>query len=333
MGEPPLRRGAGAGVAAGAAVAAVGSVGGVAGVAGGVAGVVEAVGRGRGGLVTMILPLLFCFLSFLSQRFPRLISDNDAKGYKPQRHNRQNDNLPFFHRLLLRYLFDKEANFVLTSYHIFAQMSISVKIYNQEGKGVSELELNKAIFGLPWNADLIHQAVIVALANKRQVLANTKDRSQVSGGGRKPWKQKGTGRARHGSIRSPLWVGGGVSFGPTNKRNFKLQLNQKMARRAILTVLSSKAKDGELIILDDLKISAAKTKEMAKIMANFPKVKNGLLVLTEKNEIIRKAASNLPIIEIADINSLNVLDILNHRQVIITKSGVEHLDKKYGAAK
>ncbi len=208
-------------------------------------------------------------------------------------------------------------------------MSTSVKLYNQEGKVVSELELKQAVFGLHWNADLIHQAIIVALANKRQVLASTKDRAQVSGGGRKPWKQKGTGRARHGSIRSPLWIGGGVTFGPTNQRNFKLQLNQKMARRAILVALSSKMKDGELIVLEDLKMPAAKTKEMAKVMANFPKVKNGLLVLAEKDEAIKKAVANLPTIEITNINNLNVLDILKHQQIILTKRGVEYLEKKY----
>ncbi len=208
-------------------------------------------------------------------------------------------------------------------------MSI-VKVYNQEGKEVSELKLNEAIFDLPWNADLVHQAVRIALANQRQVLASTKDRSEVSGGGRKPWRQKGTGRARHGSIRSPLWKGGGITFGPTKERNFKLKINKKMARKAFLTALSTKAKDSELLVLDDLKLSAPKTKEMAKIMKNFPQVKKGLLVLSEKNEILSRAGRNLPNLGIINMDNLNILDILKYKHLIFTKDGIEYLNKKYG---
>ncbi len=211
-------------------------------------------------------------------------------------------------------------------------MSI-VKVYNQEGKEVSELKLKEAVFDLPWNADLVHQAVRIALANKRQVLASTKDRSEISGGGRKPWRQKGTGRARHGSIRSPLWKGGGITFGPTKERNFKLKINKKMARKAFLTALSTKAKDSELLVLDDLKLSAPKTKEMAKIMKNFPQVKNSLLVLFGKNEDIKKAGRNLSNLNIANIDNLNILDILKYKHLIFIKDGIEYLNKKYGAAK
>src|SRR3989344_1794431 len=168
----------------------------------------------------------------------------------------------------------------------------SFKVYNQEGKEIANLELNKAIFKLPWNDDLVHQAVRVAFANQRQVLASTKDRSEVRGGGRKPWRQKGTGRARHGSIRSPLWKGGGVTFGPTTERNFKVKINKKMAQKAFLIVLSAKAKDNEILILDDLKLSAPKTKEMAKIMKNFSQVKTALLVLESNNENAKRAGNN-----------------------------------------
>ncbi len=211
-------------------------------------------------------------------------------------------------------------------------MSI-VKVYNQEGKEVSKLKLNEAIFDLPWNADLVHQAVRIALANQRQVLASTKDRSEVSGGGRKPWRQKGTGRARHGSIRSPLWKGGGITFGPTKERNFKLKINKKMARKAFLTALSTKAKDSELLVLDDLKLSAPKTKEMAKIMKNFPQVKNSLLVLTGKNENIKRAGRNLSNLRIINIDNLNILDIFKYKHLIFTKDGIEYLSKKYDVAK
>ena len=205
----------------------------------------------------------------------------------------------------------------------------SIKVFNQEGKEVSELKLNEAIFGLPWNADLVHQVVRVAMANKRQVLASTKTREEVSGGGRKPWRQKGTGRARHGSIRSPLWKGGGVTFGPTKERNFKLKINKKMARKAFLTALSTKAKDSELLVLDDLKLSAPKTKEMAKIMKNFPQVKNSLLVLAEKNENLKRISRNLLNLNIANIDNLNILNILKYKYLIFTKDGIEYLNKKY----
>ncbi len=211
-------------------------------------------------------------------------------------------------------------------------MSIA-KVYNQEGKEVAELELNKAIFGLPWNNDLVHQAVRTYMANQRQVIASTKTRAEVSGGGRKPWRQKGTGRARHGSIRSPLWVGGGVTFGPTSERNFKLKINKKMARKAFLTALSAKAKDNEILFLDDLKIASVKTKEMAKIMANFPQVKKGLVVLSENNNILKNASRNLPKLDVVNINNLNIFNVLKYQYLIFTKSAVEYLNKKYAAYK
>lgn len=212
-------------------------------------------------------------------------------------------------------------------------MSSAIQVYNQEGKEVSELGLNEAIFGLPWNADLVHQAVRVAFANQRQVLSSTKDRSEVRGGGRKPWRQKGTGRARHGSIRSPLWKGGGVTFGPTSARNFKLSINKKMAKKALLTVLSAKAKDGEILILDGLKLPAPKTKEMAKIISNFSKVRTGLVIMAKPDQDIKRAARNLPNLEIININNLNILDALKYQYLIMTKDGIEELTKIYAAAK
>ena len=205
----------------------------------------------------------------------------------------------------------------------------SFKVYNQEGKEISEIKLNEAIFGLPWNDDLVHQAVRVAFANQRPVLASTKDRSEVRGGGRKPWRQKGTGRARHGSIRSPLWKGGGVTFGPTSERNFKLKINKKMAQKALITALSGKAKDNEILILEDLKLSAPKTKEMAKVMLNFSQIKNALLVISEPNENVKRASKNLPNLEIININNLNILDVLKYQYLILTKEGIEYLNKKY----
>lgn len=204
-------------------------------------------------------------------------------------------------------------------------VAITISLYNQEGKEIDKLELNKAIFGLPWNADLVHQAVRTIQANSRQILADTKNRGKVRGGGRKPWKQKGTGRARHGSIRSPLWRHGGVSFGPTSQRNFKLKINKKMARKALLTVLSAKVKDWELLVIDDLKLAAPKTKEMAKILKNFPQVKKGLIVLTQKDKNVFRASRNLPSIKVIPANNLNIVDILKYKHLILTKAVIDLL--------
>ncbi|MFH1990491.1 MAG: 50S ribosomal protein L4 [Patescibacteria group bacterium] len=216
--------------------------------------------------------------------------------------------------------------------HPDVQNILNIRVYNQEGKEVSDLSLDKAVFGLPWNSDLIHRAVMTISANMRQVLASTKMRGEVSGGGKKPWRQKGTGRARHGSIRSPLWRGGGITFGPTSERNFKLNINKKMARKALLTAISGKVKDSELLILDELKLSAPKTKEMAKIMANFPQVKSGIFIANGKNEDIKKAGRNLSNLKIISMDNLNILDILKYKFLILTKDGVDYLNKKYGAA-
>src|SRR3989344_6063524 len=203
----------------------------------------------------------------------------------------------------------------------------TVKVYNQEGKEIENLGLNEAVFGLPWNADLVSQALRVFLANKRQVLASTKDRAQVRGGGRKPGRQKGPGRPRHGSIRSPLWRHGGVTFGPTKERNFKLKINKKMTLKAFLTALSAKAKDNEILVFNELKLAAPKTKEAAKIMANFPKVKNGLLLVKDEN--LKMAFRNLPNVAVSNINNLNILDVLRYQYLIFTKDGVERLNKNY----
>lgn len=207
---------------------------------------------------------------------------------------------------------------------------MDIKVYNQEGKETGKLELNEAVFGLSWNADLVHQALAKILANSRQILANTKNRAQVSGGGRKPWKQKGTGRARHGSIRSPLWKGGGVSFGPTSQRNFKVKINKKMARKALLIVLSAKLRDNELLALDQLKLMGAKTKEFSKVLSAFPKVKSALIILPKKDDNILRASANLPRVKIITTDNLNIFDILKYRHVIITKDVVNYLQKTYG---
>jgi large subunit ribosomal protein L4 len=208
-----------------------------------------------------------------------------------------------------------------------------IKVYNQEGKEVEELELPDEIFGLKVSNDLVHQAVVAQTANAREVLAHTKDRSEVRGGGKKPWRQKGTGRARHGSNRSPIWRGGGVTFGPTNERNFSLKINKKMRKRALLMVLSSKVKSDQLVVLDDLKINEAKAKEIAKIIKNLGGAKKdinrgALVALAERNENIIKAARNISKVETISIDSLNVVDVLKMKYLVMTKDGINRLKVK-----
>lgn len=210
---------------------------------------------------------------------------------------------------------------------------MKVKVYNQEGKEVEELELPEEVFGLKLNKDLIHQAVVAQMANSRDVIAHAKDRSEVRGGGKKPWRQKGTGRARHGSIRSPIWRGGGVTFGPTKERNFSKKINKKMRQKALLMVLSSKVKDSELVVLNDLKLSSPKTKEMADIMKNLEKARkdikrSSLVALVKKDENIIKAIKNIPKMGAIGITSLNVVDILKYKYLIMTKEGVNELKAK-----
>ena len=201
-------------------------------------------------------------------------------------------------------------------------------VYNQEGKEVEEMQLPAEVFGLKLNRDLVHQAVVAQMANSRQVIAHTKTRAEVRGGGKKPWRQKGTGRARHGSIRSPIWIGGGVTFGPTKERNFSKKINKKMRRKALLMVLSGKAKDNELVVLDDLKLSEPKTKLMDKVIASLVRVKKdikkgALIALGQKDDNVIKAVKNIPKINTIGINSLNVVDVLSKKYLVMTKESVK----------
>jgi len=158
----------------------------------------------------------------------------------------------------------------------------NVNLYNQEGKEIGKAELTSEIFDVKLNSNLVHQAVVAQTANKRQVLAHTKDRSEVRGGGKKPWRQKGTGRARHGSIRSPLWRGGGITFGPTNERNFSLKINKKAKRKALLMCLSDKAKNERIILVDNLELAEAKTKKFFQILLNLNMELDILLLYLKK---------------------------------------------------
>lgn len=214
-------------------------------------------------------------------------------------------------------------------------MSIKVKVYNQSAVPVKDLELSEKFFGLKANTDLLHQAVITQQANERQVLAHTKDRSEVRGGGKKPWKQKGTGRARAGSSRSPIWTGGGVTFGPTKDRNFSKKMNKKMKQKALMMTLSDKITQASLIIIDTLKMKEFKTKNFEAILKAFekevlPANRRSLLVINdEKDEKARYSGRNLKGVTIINPENINVVDLLASRQVLMTEEGILALAAKY----
>ncbi|MBU4031021.1 50S ribosomal protein L4 [Patescibacteria group bacterium] len=208
-------------------------------------------------------------------------------------------------------------------------------VYNQEGEEVGKVNLPADVFGLEINQDLICQAVNAQRANARESIAHTKDRSEVSGGGKKPWRQKGTGRARHGSNRSPIWKGGGVTFGPTNERVFTQKINKKMKQKSLLMALSSKVKDEEIILLDKLDLTEAKTKKMAEILN---KLKNGakkdidkgvLIVLPAVDQKIITASRNLPKIKTIQADSLNIYDILNYHYLLMPKKSIKVIQEFY----
>lgn len=199
----------------------------------------------------------------------------------------------------------------------------SVKVYNQEGQEIGQEELKPEIFGVAPKAVVIQQAVEAQLANRRQVLAHTKTRAEVRGGGRKPWRQKGTGRARHGSIRSPLWVGGGITFGPRNDRNFQKKINKKAKRLALFMSLSDKLNNQKLYLIEDLKITAGKTKLLKEIIKRLPGGEGKLLLAIEPSDKkIFQASRNLNKIKISSVNSLNVYDVLNYSYLGLTKKGL-----------
>ena len=205
---------------------------------------------------------------------------------------------------------------------------IKVKVYNTIGEVVGEKELSPTVFGVPVNQALVHQVVVGQQANSRQVLAHTKGRGEVRGGGKKPWKQKGTGRARHGSIRSPIWRGGGVTFGPTKERNFTKKINQKMKRQALLMCLSDKVANDKLIIIDQFSLPERKTKHMATLLNKLPsKKRRTLLALNVKDEIVLVAGRNLPQLTTLPANSLNVVDLLRHEYLLVPQAALSELAK------
>lgn len=202
-----------------------------------------------------------------------------------------------------------------------------VSVYNIEGNQVGEMELNDAIFGVEVNNHLVHMAVVNHLASKRQGTQSAKTRSEVSGGGKKPWRQKGTGHARQGSTRSPQWTGGGVVFAPT-PRDYSFKMNKKEKRIALKSALTSRVNEGKLIVVDELKLEAPKTKEFAKVMANL-KANKALVVLSENDANVVKSAKNIPTVKTALTNTINVYDILKYDTVVVEKAAVETIEEVY----
>ena len=202
-----------------------------------------------------------------------------------------------------------------------------VSVYNMEGKEVGTIELNDAVFGVEVNEHLVHKAVVQQLANNRQGTQKAKTRSEVSGGGRKPWRQKGTGHARQGSTRSPQWTGGGVVFAPV-PRDYSFKINKKEKRAALKSVLTSRVLDNKLIVVDELKFDEIKTKKFQAVMDNL-KVKKALVVIADNDEKITMSARNIPTVKTALVNSINVYDILKGDTLVLTKDAVAKIEEVY----
>ncbi|SDZ31663.1 LSU ribosomal protein L4P [Proteiniborus ethanoligenes] len=203
-----------------------------------------------------------------------------------------------------------------------------VALYNVSGQQIGDIELSKEVFGVEVNQHVLYEAVKNQLANKRQGTQSTKTRAEVRGGGRKPWRQKGTGRARQGSIRSPQWVGGGIVFAP-KPRDYSYSIPKKVKRLAMKSALSSKVVNNEIIVLDELNLTQPKTKDMVNILKNINSKKKALVVMTEKNENVVKSANNIPGVQTTLVSTLNVYDILNYDSFIITKDAVKKVEEVY----
>jgi large subunit ribosomal protein L4 len=207
---------------------------------------------------------------------------------------------------------------------------METQIYNQKGKSIGKLDLPEAIFGLPWNADLVHQVVTAMQANSRTPVAHSRTRAEVRGGGRKPWKQKGTGRARHGSSRSPIWKGGGVTHGPRNEKSYEQKINKKMKVKALYTVLSEKLRKGQLLFIEELALKNIKTKDAVGVVKDLATVKgfeklvggkrpNTYITVPAKGDTLKKSFANIPTVQIDEVRNMNPVDLLAHRYIIISQ--------------
>jgi large subunit ribosomal protein L4 len=212
-------------------------------------------------------------------------------------------------------------------------MSVKTIVYNQSAEPVGDLALSEKVFKVTINENLVHQAVVTQMANERQVLAHTKTKAEVRGGGKKPWKQKGTGRARAGSSRSPLWIGGGIIFGPRKDRNFSKKINKKMKTKALYMTLSDKLANNQFIILDKFEIADYKTKVFNEILNNFEKKvikndrRNWLVINDDKNEKVKVSGRNLKGVDVINLENINIVDVLKHPNLLIPKEAVNKLVK------
>ena len=202
-----------------------------------------------------------------------------------------------------------------------------VSVYNMEGKEVETMELDDAVFGVEVNEHLVHMAVVQQLANNRQGTQKAKTRSEVRGGGRKPWRQKGTGHARPGSTRAPQWTGGGVVFAPT-PRDYSFKLNKKEKRAALKSALSSRVAENKFVVVDELKFDAIKTKDFAKVMSNLG-VEKALVVINDNDTNVVMSAKNIPTVKTASTSTINVYDILKYNTVVVTKDAVNTIQEVY----
>ena len=203
-----------------------------------------------------------------------------------------------------------------------------VDVYNMQGKKVSTVDLKEEIFGIEPNEAVVHSVLVNFLANQRQGTQNTKTRAEVRGGGRKPWRQKGTGRARQGSIRAPQWIKGGIALGP-KPRSYKYQVNKKEKRLAIKSCLSSKVLENQLVVVDSLPFKEIKTKEMAKTLTNLKVEGKTLILLPEKNETVQKSARNIEGVKTTLVNTINVYDLLKYNNLVVTLDTVKKLEEVY----
>jgi len=214
-------------------------------------------------------------------------------------------------------------------------------VYNQKGKEAGKVSIPESIFGLKWNADLVHQVVVSMESSARQSIAHTKNRGEVRGGGKKPWQQKGTGRARHGSTRSPIWVGGGVTHGPRNDKSYEKKVNKKMKAKALYTILSAKFKKGHILFVDDISLRAIKTKEAKVTLASLSKVSgfsdllskkrnSAIIAIPTKDVTIEKSFSNLSNVFVDEIRNMNPVDLMKYKYVVISnpEKGIPQIDGK-----
>lgn len=203
-----------------------------------------------------------------------------------------------------------------------------VDVYDIEGKKVKTIELKEEVFGIEPNETVVHHVLVNYLANQRQGTQSTKTRSEVSGGGRKPWRQKGTGRARQGSIRAPHWVGGGIALGP-KPRSYSYTVNKKERQLAIKSLLSSKVLEKELVVVEKLPLKEIKTKEMARVLNNLKVEGKAVILLAEKDEIVQKSARNIEGVKTLQVGTINVYDLLKHRNLVVTEDTVKKLEEVY----